>query len=63
MSSTSDRVKGTANEAAGKIKKGVGEATNNPNLKAEGRAQELKGKTQQTVGKAKDAVKKTVDKA
>ena len=63
MSSTGDKVKGMANEAAGNVKQGVGKATNNPNLQAEGKAQERKGEAQQAIGKAKDAIKKGVDKA
>lgn len=63
MGSTSDKVKGMANEAAGNVKQGVGKATNNPNLQAEGRAQERKGEAQQAIGKAKDALKKGIDKA
>ncbi|PHN20505.1 Mismatched base pair and cruciform DNA recognition protein [Pseudomonas savastanoi pv. glycinea] len=63
MSSTGDKVKGMANEAVGNVKQGVGKATDNSKLKAEGKAQELKGEAQQAVGKTKDAVKKGVDKA
>lgn len=63
MSSTGDKVKGMANEAAGNVKQGVGKATNNPNLQAEGKAQERKGEAQQAIGKAKDALKKGIDKA
>ncbi len=63
MSSTGDKVKGMANEAVGNVKQGVGKATDNDKLRAEGKAQELKGEAQQTVGNAKDAVKKGVDKA
>jgi uncharacterized protein YjbJ (UPF0337 family) len=63
MSSTGDKVKGMANEAAGNVKQGVGKATDNSKLRAEGKAQEIKGDTQQAIGKAKDAVKKGVDKA
>jgi uncharacterized protein YjbJ (UPF0337 family) len=51
-----------ANEAVGNIKQGVGKATDNDKLRAEGKAQEVKGEAQQTVGDAKDAVKKGVDK-
>ncbi|OLS59490.1 CsbD family protein [Pseudomonas putida] len=58
MSGTKDKVKGMANEAVGNIKQGVGKATDNDKLRAEGKAQELKGEAQQTVGKVKDAVKK-----
>jgi uncharacterized protein YjbJ (UPF0337 family) len=62
MSSTGDKIKGMANEAAGNVKQGVGKATDNDKLRAEGKAQEIKGETQQKVGEAKDAVKKGVDK-
>ncbi len=61
MSSTTDKVKGTANQAMGKIKKGVGEATDDPALKGEGQVQETKGDLQKAVGHAKDAVKKAGD--
>jgi uncharacterized protein YjbJ (UPF0337 family) len=57
MTSTTDKIKGAANEAAGSIKKGVGDAVGNPKLEAEGAAQKLKGKVQGAVGDAKDAVK------
>jgi uncharacterized protein YjbJ (UPF0337 family) len=62
MSSTGDKVKGMANEAAGNIKQGVGKATDNSKLQAEGKAQEIKGEGQQAKGKVKDAVKKGTDK-
>ena len=32
MGSTTDKIKGAANEAAGAVKQGVGEAVGNPNL-------------------------------
>jgi uncharacterized protein YjbJ (UPF0337 family) len=62
MGSTADKIKGTTNEAVGKIKQGVGEATDNPRLKGEGQGQEIKGKGQQVKGEVKDTVKKGVDK-
>lgn len=62
MSSISDKVKGVANQVAGKVKEQIGHATDNPNLEAEGAAQNLKGKVQQTKGDVKDAVKKGIDK-
>ncbi|MGA8135890.1 MULTISPECIES: CsbD family protein [Pseudomonas] len=63
MSSTSDKIKGTANEAVGNVKQAVGKATGNNQMRAEGKAQELKGDVQKAVGKAKDAIKKGVDRA
>lgn len=62
MSSTGDKVKGVANEAVGNVKQGVGKATGNNKLRAEGTAQEIKGDAQKKVANAKDAVKKGVDK-
>ncbi|MGH8386162.1 MAG: CsbD family protein [Pseudomonas sp.] len=63
MGSTSDKVKGMANEAAGNIKQGVGKAIDSDKMRAEGVVQEKKGEAQQAVGKAKDAVKKGIDQA
>lgn len=63
MNSTTDKIKGLANEAAGNVKQAVGKATGFAKLEAEGRAQELKGEAQQAKGKAKDTIKKFVDKA
>ena len=62
MSSTTDKIKGLANEAAGHVKQGVGKAVGSEKLQAEGVAQELKGHTQKAVGDAKDAVKNAVNK-
>ncbi|WET09508.1 MULTISPECIES: CsbD family protein [unclassified Pseudomonas] len=60
MSSTSDKVKGVANEAVGNIKQGVGKVTGNDKLRAEGVVQEKKGEVQKAVGDTKDAVKKAI---
>lgn len=62
MNSTTDKIKGLANEAAGNVKQGIGRATGNDKLTAEGKAQELKGEAQQTVGKVKDGAKGLADK-
>ena len=61
MSSNTDKLKGTANQAIGKVKQGVGEATDDPELKGEGKIQETKGDAQKAVGKAKEAIKKVAD--
>lgn len=63
MSSAADKVKGLANEAIGNVKQGVGKATGNTQLQAEGKLQEVKGEAQQAVGKVKETVKKTIDEA
>ena len=61
MSSTTDKIKGLANEAVGNVKQGIGGATDNDKLKAEGKAQEVKGDAQKTVGDAKDGIKNAAD--
>ncbi len=61
MSSTTDKMKGAANEAVGKAKQGIGNADGNDKMKVDGAVQEAKGDAQKAVGNAKDAVKKAVD--
>ena len=63
MGSTADKVKGAANEAIGKAKQGIGEATGSDRLQGEGVIQEVKGKGQKAVGDAKDATKDAVNNA
>ncbi|MFK5599799.1 CsbD family protein [Methylobacterium sp. HMF5984] len=62
MSSTTDKIKGLANEAVANVKQGVGNVTGNDKLVAEGKAQELKGEAQKTVGDAKDGAQNLADK-
>ena len=62
MSATTDKIKGTANEAIGKAKQGIGEMTGSDKLKGEGLVQEAKGDIQKGVGNAKEAVKDAADK-
>jgi uncharacterized protein YjbJ (UPF0337 family) len=63
MNSKTDKIKGVANEAIGKVKKSVGAAVGDDRLRAEGVAQEFKGAAQKAGGAVKDAIKKTVDEA
>jgi len=63
MGATADKIKGTTNEAIGKAKQGLGEATGSERLEGEGVIQELKGKGQKAVGDAKAATKDAVNKA
>jgi uncharacterized protein YjbJ (UPF0337 family) len=62
MGSMTDKIKGAANEAIGKAKQGVGEATESDRLKGEGAAQELKGKGEKALGDAKQATKDATNK-
>ena len=63
MGATTDKVKGTANEAIGKAKQGIGEAVGSDKLQGEGVIQEVKGKGQQALGDAKEATKDAINKA
>jgi uncharacterized protein YjbJ (UPF0337 family) len=63
MGSTTDKIKGTANEAMGKAKKGLGEATGDEQLEGEGAIQEVKGKGQKAMGDVKDAAKDAINRA
>jgi uncharacterized protein YjbJ (UPF0337 family) len=57
----SDEIKGKLEQAKGKVKEKLGDATDNPSLEAEGTADRLKGKVQEGFGAAKRKVKETVD--
>ena len=62
MGSTSDKISGIANQAAGKVKEGIGKATGDAKLETEGSAQDAKGKVQKGIGDAKGAIKDAVNK-
>ena len=51
-----DKAKGEANSLAGKAKQAVADHTNNPELKAEGMAQEAKGGIQKLKGRVEGAL-------
>ena len=63
MGSTADKIKGVTNEAVGKAKQGIGEATGSDRLQGEGVIQEIKGKGQKALGDAKEATKDAVNEA
>ncbi len=52
-----DRVKGSAKQAAGAIKKAVGKITGDVKLQADGEADQTAGKIQNAVGGVKDALR------
>jgi uncharacterized protein YjbJ (UPF0337 family) len=56
--STKDTIKGTAHELKGAIKEKIGQATNNPNLEAEGTAEKVGGKVQKKVADVEKMVEK-----
>ena len=58
-----DRIKGEANDIAGRVKRQVGEWTGDKDTQTEGAAQQVKGKVQNAWGKTKDAVRDVADDA
>jgi uncharacterized protein YjbJ (UPF0337 family) len=52
-----DRVKGTVDDAAGRIKRQVGEWTGDTGAQVEGAAQQVKGKVEKAWGNMKDAAR------
>jgi uncharacterized protein YjbJ (UPF0337 family) len=62
MGSATDKIKGVANQAGGKVKEGIGKAIGNEQMQVEGMAQQVKGKAQQKVGEAKSTIKDLADK-
>lgn len=59
----SDRIKGKADDVAGRVKRQVGEWTGDTETQAEGAAQQVKGKVENAWGKTKDAVREATDDA
>lgn len=58
----SDRIKGKADDVAGRVKRQVGEWTGDTETQAEGAAQQAKGKAENAWGKTKDAVRDATDR-
>jgi uncharacterized protein YjbJ (UPF0337 family) len=56
-----DEVEGKGKNIKGKVKETVGEWTNNPDLEAEGNADQAEGKVQEGFGKAKRKVGETIE--
>lgn len=52
-----DEMKGAAKDAKGSIKEGVGKATGNDKMAAEGASERVAGKVQKGVGSLKDAAR------
>jgi uncharacterized protein YjbJ (UPF0337 family) len=53
----SDRIKGSAEQAKGKVKEVAGKATGDAKLESEGKADKIKGKIRNAVGGLKDALR------
>ena len=56
MGEFTDKVKAAGNKAAGAVKDVVGDATDNEDLQAEGKAQKAKGSAQDVSGTVKGAL-------
>lgn len=54
---TDDKIGNVAEDAKGKVKEGVGDATGNDRLKAEGKGDQVKADLKQAGEKVKDAFK------
>ena len=52
-----DRIKGSAEQAKGKVKEWAGKVTGDKKTEAEGKADQMKGKVQNAFGGIKDAVR------
>jgi uncharacterized protein YjbJ (UPF0337 family) len=57
-----ERIKGKAEDVAGRVERQVGEWTGNDKAQAEGLAKQAEGKARNAVGKTKDAVRDAADK-
>ena len=57
-----DRIAGSAKQAAGAVKEGVGKVTGDQKLQTEGAMQKTAGKAQNAFGGAKDAVREAIKK-
>jgi uncharacterized protein YjbJ (UPF0337 family) len=53
MGEMTDKIKGSANKATGRTKRVVGNATDRPDIRAEGDVQEAKGGLQKAKGSVK----------
>ncbi|MBB5715303.1 CsbD family protein [Sphingomonas aerophila] len=56
MGELTDKIKGNVNEAIGNVKQAIGEHNRDPDLAAEGKAQEVQGKGEQFKGSVKGAL-------
>jgi len=55
-----DQIKGAAKDAAGAVKEGLGKATGNDRMAAEGASERVAGKLQKGVGGLKDAARQAL---
>jgi uncharacterized protein YjbJ (UPF0337 family) len=58
----SDNIKGSVDDAAGRVKRQVGEWTGDTKTQVDGAAQQVKGKAEKAVGNLRDAVNNVGEK-
>ena len=58
-----ERIKGKAQDVAGRVQRQVGEGTGDEEAQVKGLAKQAEGKTRNAIGKAKDAVREIADDA
>jgi len=58
-----DTVKGTMDDAAGRVKRQVGEWTGDTETQADGAAQQVKGKAEKAWGNVKDAARDATNRS
>ena len=56
--STKDQVAGEIHKVKGNVKEKAGQVANNPDLEAEGKAENLAGNIQKTVGRVEKVIEK-----
>jgi uncharacterized protein YjbJ (UPF0337 family) len=59
---TNERLEGNWNETKGKVKEGVGDATDNERLEREGEADQLQGKVQKGLADIQDTLQDAGDR-
>lgn len=55
-----DKAKNAAQEAGGKVKESVGDATDNPNMQAEGKADQVEANIKDAADKARESASDAV---
>jgi len=53
-----DRIKGSAEQAKGKVKEVAGKLTGDRKLQSEGKGDQVKGKVEKKIGQAKDKIRR-----
>jgi uncharacterized protein YjbJ (UPF0337 family) len=57
-----DELSGKAKDVKGKVKEGLGRATDDERMEQDGRADQVEGNVQETVGKGKRKTREAVDR-